>query len=45
MTRYSPMSCAVLVGAGVDPVRWERDAVAEDIGHDVDNQDTPSVDV
>ena len=43
--QYSPMSCAVLVGAGVDPAIYEGDVVAEDISNNVDDQDTPSVDI
>ena len=43
--RYSLMSHAVLVGAEVDPARWEGDPVANDISNDIDDQDTPSVDV
>ena len=44
LMRYSPMSHAVLVGAGVDPVIYEGAIVAEDVGNDVDDQDIPSVD-
>ena len=43
--QYSPMSHVVLVGVGVDPARWKGDAVANDIGNDINDQDTPSVDV
>ena len=43
--RYSLTSHAVLVGVGVDLARWEGDAVADDVGNDINDQDTPSVDV
>ena len=42
---YSPMSCVVLVGVGVDPTVYQGDVVADDISNDVNDQDTPSVDV
>ena len=45
LMRYSLTSHVVLVGAGVDPARWEGDVVADDVSNDINDQDTPSVDV
>ena len=42
---FSPASWEVLVQLGVDPVMWEGDVVAHDIGNNIDDMDIPSVDI
>ena len=42
---FSPTSHEVLVWLGVDPVMWEGEVVANDIGNDIGDVDIPSVDI
>ena len=42
---YSPESCGILVDAGVDPLRFEGEVVAKDVGNNDEDVDIPSVNI
>ena len=42
LLQYSPTSCVILAGAGIDPAVYKGDVVADYISNNVDDQDTPS---